>query len=458
MNHTLMRGALAAALGLSLALAWTLGDSRAQVSVGTAFTYQGRLTNSGAPVNGACDFQFSLWNADTGGAQIGSTQTYTNTGVSAGYFTIADLDFGAGAFNGQARWLEIAVRCPAGSGSYTALSPRQGLTPAPHALALPGLWTRQNATSPNLIGGFHSNSVLTGTVGATIGGGGFGIFPNRVTDDYGTVGGGANNRAGDNAGATDGRRYATVGGGWTNAASGYAATVGGGQTNTASGDFATVGGGFGNTASGFAATIGGGWINDAAGDYSFVAGQRAKNTNAAHDGVFLFADSTDADLTSTAPNQFLVRAAGGITMYTNAGMTVGVRVNPGSGTWSSISDRALKENVAPVNARDMLSRVASLPIQTWNYKTQDAGIRHIGPMAQDFYAAFGVGEDDTHITTVDADGVALAAIQGLYQVTQELRQAAQEKDAQIAALQAQNAALQAQLAALEARLAALERK
>ncbi|MCS6911400.1 MAG: tail fiber domain-containing protein, partial [Anaerolineales bacterium] len=147
-----------------------------------------------------------------------------------------------------------------------------------------------------------------------------------------------------------------------------------------------------------------------------------------HNGVFIFADSTGNVLTSTTSNQFLIRASGGITMYTNAAANVGVMVMPGSGTWSSISDRAAKENFADVNEREILERVAALPIQTWNYKSQGPAIRHIGPTAQDFYAAFGVGEDDRHITTVDADGVTLAAIQGLYQLVQE-------KDAQIAALE-----------------------
>jgi hypothetical protein len=77
-------------------------------------------------------------------------------------------------------------------------------------------------------------------------------------------------------------------------------------------------------------------------------------------------------------------------------------------------------------------------------------VRHIGPTAQDFYAAFGVGEDNTHISTVDADGVALAAIQGLYRIVQE-------KDAEIAALKAENSTQQQQIAAIEARLASLER-
>ena len=107
---------------------------------------------SGSPVNGACDFKVNLWDAASGGTQIGSTQALTSVTVSNGLFTV-QLDFGASAFTGDARWLEIAVRCPAGSGSYTTLATRQAVTPAPYALALPGLWTQQTATSPNLIGG-----------------------------------------------------------------------------------------------------------------------------------------------------------------------------------------------------------------------------------------------------------------------------------------------------------------
>lgn len=145
-------------------------------------------------------------------------------------------------------------------------------------------------------------------------------------------------------------------------------------------------------------------------------------------------------------------------MYTNAAMSAGVLVNPGGGAWSSISDRAAKENFASVNAREILSRVVSLPIQTWNYKAQSAGIRHIGPMAQDFYAAFGVGENNTHITTVDADGVALAAIQGLHQVVRDKDAQITGLQIQVSSLQSQNADLRAQLMALEARLAALEQQ
>jgi hypothetical protein len=91
---------------------------------------------------------------------------------------------------------------------------------------------------------------------------------------------------------------------------------------------------------------------------------------------------------------------------------------------------------------EILERLAEIPVSTWNYKTQDKSIRHIGPMAQDFYSAFQVGEDERHITTVDEAGVALAAIQGLYQLLQE-------KERQITTLQNRNISQETRLAELE---------
>ena len=136
-----------------------------QAAPGTAFTYQGRLTSGGAPVNGNCDAQFSLFDAASAGTQIGSTQTATIS-VTNGLFTVA-LDLGDGAFNGEARWLEIAVRCPAGSGSYTTLSPRQALTPAPYALALrPGALVQADYASST--GGIF-NARNTNTAGVNFG-------------------------------------------------------------------------------------------------------------------------------------------------------------------------------------------------------------------------------------------------------------------------------------------------
>ena len=88
-------------------------------------------------------------------------------------------------------------------------------------------------------------------------------------------------------------------------------------------------------------------------------------------------------------------------------------------SFTPTSDRNAKERFRPVNARAILSHLASLPIETWNFKQDDSGTQHIGPMSQDFYAAFRVGPDDKHIATVDADGVAFAAIQGLNEIVQE---------------------------------------
>jgi hypothetical protein len=101
------------------------------------------------------------------------------------------------------------------------------------------------------------------------------------------------------------------------------------------------------------------------------------------------------------------------------------------------SDRNAKENFAPVSPETVLAKVIALPITTWNFKDLHDG-RHMGPMAQDFYAAFGLGGSDTTITSVDPDGVALAAIQGL---NQKLTQDLQQKDAQIAGLRQANAEL-----------------
>ncbi len=86
------------------------------------------------------------------------------------------------------------------------------------------------------------------------------------------------------------------------------------------------------------------------------------------------------------------------------------------------SDRNIKEAFAKIDPQIILARVAALPITSWNYKSQDAAIRHIGPMAQDFAAAFAVGEDDRHINMVDASGVALAAIQALNTLVREQAQ------------------------------------
>jgi len=194
----------------------------------------------------------------------------------------------------------------------------------------------------------------------------------------------------------------------------------------------------------------GGQDNLAQEAFSFAAGQRAK---ASHTGAFVWADATDFDFASTAINEFSARATGGVRFVSGidgtGAPTAGVVLNGGESAWSTLSSRDLKENFTAVDGQEVLGRLAEAPVATWNYKAQDASIRHMGPMAQDFYAAFGLGESDTSITTVDADGVALAAIQGLYQLSQE-------QAARIDALETQNASLQQRLDDLESRVSALE--
>ena len=242
------------------------------------------------------------------------------------------------------------------------------------------------------------------------------------------ISGGSGNIAGDSVDPETGATHATI-------------SVG--RDNTASDMYATVCGGWGNTASGYTATALGGRANLAQGDNSLAAGQLAKVT---HEGAFVWADSSEyVDFDSAAAHEFAVRCTGGARFVTaidgSGNPTNGVKVT--AGAWSSLSDRNAKANFTGVDGHSILERLSSIPVETWNYKSQDPAIRHIGPMAQDFYAAFGVGEDDKHITTVDADGVALAAIQGLYEL-------AQEKDAEISAQKRQIATLEERLAVLEA--------
>jgi hypothetical protein len=248
----------------------------------------------------------------------------------------------------------------------------------------------------------------------------------------------------------------TIGGGGENKATGAEATVGGGQYNTASGVESTVGGGNSNVASGAGSTVPGGSGNTAAGENSLAAGYRAKANGT---GSFVWGDSTDFDIVGNA-NQFVVRATGGIFMITGvSGSGVPLYyayLAPNSGAWQVLSDRSVKADFAPVDEKDVLLRLASVPIDTWRYKSQDPSVRHMGPVAQDFHAAFGLGEDEKYISTIDADGVALVAIQGLYKVVQEKEAEIRELRSETGALRRENKDLTGRLNRIERRLAATE--
>jgi hypothetical protein len=453
----------------------------------------------------------------------------------------------------------------------------------------------------NMIGGSFANAVTVGVRGATIAGGGVPSgpvdpdladeSPNRVTDHYGTIGGGYANQAGDASGTTADRAFAVVGGGIRNTASGETSTVGGGQFNTASGSGSTVGGGFLNTASGFLSTVGGGNSNTASGVGSTVGGGSgncaggtrswAGGTSAkvrpgadpgsgscdglpsypggsGDAGTFVWADSQTGNFVSTGQNQFLVRADGGMAINTNTpavgssltvagastltgALTVGdastlngnVSINPpaslsfggttrqmlnlfgpgfglgiqdntlyartgdsfawhrggthsntqydpGAGgsllmtlgstagtptgtaraqSFVNVSDRAAKTAFAAVDVGQILSAVLQLPMASWAYRNQPT-VRHLGPVAQDFHQAFGLGDGDRTISTIDADGVALAAIQGLNAKLEAERKALANRVEMLgrenAALRAESSELRARLDAIEARLGGAE--
>lgn len=137
---------------------------------------------------------------------------------------------------------------------------------------------------------------------------------------------------------------------------------------------------------------------------------------------FIFADKSAATVTSnTANNQFMARASGGVIFYSASAMDNGVQLYPGGGAWASACDVNKKENFKNEDPEQVLQRLMRMEIKSWNYKSQPDLIRHIGPMAQDFYKAFLLGENKRAINTIDIDGVNLSAIKALEKRTRTLK-------------------------------------
>ncbi len=326
-----------------------------------------------------------------------------------------------------------------------------------------------DAVSGNVVGGNAANSVTAGVRGATIAGGGrtgsdcddpvLGTGTRNCANvggaDYSTVSGGMSNVAVDSFASVGGGKsntasafWATVAGGSLNTASAQSATVGGGELNAATNGNTTVAGGSQNVASGGSATVGGGYFNGAtanaatvpgghgniaSGDYSLAAGMAAR---AMHTGSFVWADALGFAFFSNASNEFALRATGGmrvvlgVDFFNQPAWTCSV-VNGGS--WSCSSDRNQKQNLERLDGRAVLDKVAAMPLYQWNPKGTNAHHRHYGPTAQDFYGAFGLGGSDLSIGQQDADGVALAAIQGL---NEKLEAKVAEQAREIASLHA----------------------
>jgi hypothetical protein len=362
-----------------------------------------------------------------------------------------------------------------------------------YSATIAGGWGTSIADSMNYssIGGGFYNSILntsgTGSgsgYGATIAGGEW----NQILGNTdATISGGTMN--------TNGSREGTIGGGSQNmiSSSSEAASIGGGLLNTIASNAgaSTIAGGSQNkiasgavgssivggdlnvvSGTGAYATIAGGFANTAAGNSAFAAGKLAE---ALHDNTFVWSDGSLA-FASTGINQFLINASHGVGINKNnpnsqysldvhgdiysdaavlaqnlfasntiSGQFISAQFSVSApqlyGQLNSGSDRNIKEHFEAVEPLDILERVTSLPITSWNFKTEP-DVRHIGPMAQDFKAAFEVGIDDKHIGVVDAQGVALAAIQGLNQKIVELQ-------AELKRREAEGAELKTRLEALE---------
>jgi hypothetical protein len=179
-------------------------------------------------------------------------------------------------------------------------------------------------------------------------------------------------------------------------------------------------------------------------DHTTAMGKFA--TNNGFSGTFIWSDGSataSADtFRNTANNEFAARATGGFRFRTNLGGTTGCNLPAGSGVFNCTSSRTTKENFLAVSGSDVLMRLRKVPVSTWNYISEGASARHMGPMAEDFHREFGLGTSDKAIGVQDLAGVTLAAAQALEQRTSEL--------------QKENDQLRTQLTSMEQRLTALE--
>ena len=381
----------------------TVSDARLSANVArldTSPTFAGTVTAGGDLVGarlkvGTNHTLSSSWATIAGGYQNGILEDASYASIAGGYqnFILEDASLAsiAGGYQNFIRTNTYASTIGGGAGNR--------------------IWDNAQCAT---IGGGYGNNVRGSS--STVSGG----YQNDIKDaaNYAIIAGGFQNTIGTNA------DYATIAGGRNNdiATNAQHSAIGGGRDNDIGDNamYSVIAGGDDNdiAANSDYATIPGGRENDvgAGASYGFAAGYGAR---AMHPGAFVWSDSAGYYLSSLATNEFRARASGGVYFFSNPYGTVGVHLEAGGNSWSAVSDRNQKENFQPVDPRAVLEKVARLPVTEWNLKSQPASIRHLGPMAQDFKAAFGLGEDDRHISTSDADGVTLAAIQGLDQVVKE---------------------------------------
>lgn len=406
-------------------------------------------SNSASGINsvigGGLRNQASAYAATVGGGELnaapGPWATVSGGGgniTDSGYATIAggwdnSVSHFAGVVSGGVHnFARGAFSTVAGGGGTAADSNVAG---GDYSVIGGGAGNDASGFSSTIAGG--ARNIASGSR-ATVGGG----RSNRARGDYSVVAGGGGASLIDSNSANG--AYSFIGGGRINHVSASNSAIIGGFGNTVYGTYSTVGGGFSNTASGVGGIIAGGNNNTTGGQYASVlggGGNRAVgdyscafglSAYANHIGAFVWGSGTLDTTASFNPATFTVRSPGGARFYTaQTGTATGVQLMAGGGAWSNLSDVRQKENFRDADSRDVLDKISQLKISEWNYKSQDDNIRHMGPMAQDFYTQFGLGESDTTITTIDPDGVLFAAVQELNKRNEQLQTTNQDLQNQI---------------------------
>jgi hypothetical protein len=236
--------------------------------------------------------------------------------------------------------------------------------------------------------------------------------------------------------------------------------------------------GFACTAIGYTVRAGGqgsvalGYRTTANNDYAVALGYRASNNT--HTGTMVMGDESTTDsVRNQADNEFRIRYNGGIRLRVStaangntpgAGGNVGCDLTVAVPTWTCASSRTLKENFIATDNEDVLARIRNVPITTWNMMSDSTKLKHMGPVAEDFFDAFGLGMGRTAIGMGDIDGVMFAGVQGLEKRTRDLREALTGKAQELEAVKADLGALRSEHLTLvreheqtKERLAALER-
>ncbi len=437
--------------------------------------YQGRLLNGTNLVNGSVGLSLRLFNVSSGGTKI--YEDSNSVTVADGLYSTFIGDHPTNnalltAMTNAEVWVETAV-------NGTTLAPRERLAAVAYSLSTRGLLATTNGTvihhpsansaaassDNSAIGGGDGNTIGANTGWGTIGGGQLNVL--AVSADWATVGGGGFNEIQNVANYAviaggrenlikTGSYYSAVGGGYANIINRDATgcTIGGGWGNTiascvtnsgvlggesngigGTSRWASIVGGYGNgvASNASAAVIMGGMLNHANAQFAMVPGGFQCYANgyagfaggwmarSLHTGAFVWADpSVSAFTDSTNGSSVTLRAAGGYRLFTDGNQLFGVQLPPFGTAWAVLSDRNRKENFEAIDTAEVLKKVRELPLTAWNYRQDPTRRRYIGPVAQDFHAAFGLGDDRT-ISTLDADGVALAAIQALAKDNAEFR-------------------------------------